>query len=188
MDKAARRELLDYHTPLLLPIARHAVGPDLRAKVDPEELVQTVLLKADREFDKLRGNTLGELKAWLCDLLRSEASRLYRSFFKTQKRDIHREQPLGAEADSSADVPPGPVAIDDHTTPSRNARRNEEDELVRKALAELPEHYRTVIVLREFESLTHAEIADKLGDTVDAVKNVYYRALQMLGSKLEHLR
>jgi RNA polymerase sigma factor (sigma-70 family) len=49
-----------------------------------------------------------------------------------------------------------------------------------QALAELPARQRAVLVLRYFEELTEAEIADTLGCSAGAVKSAAARGLQRL--------
>ncbi|MCY1523964.1 RNA polymerase sigma factor SigV [compost metagenome] len=44
------------------------------------------------------------------------------------------------------------------------------------ALESLPAHYREVVLLRDFEELTIAEIAERLGEPPGAVKSRLHRA------------
>jgi RNA polymerase sigma-70 factor (ECF subfamily) len=57
--------------------------------------------------------------------------------------------------------------------------------LVAEAVASLPEEQREVIVLKEYEELTFAEIAEVLGLPVSTVKTRLYRALTQLRRQLE---
>ncbi len=53
-------------------------------------------------------------------------------------------------------------------------------EEVKKAIAELPEGYRTIIQLHVFENITHAEIANMLGLENNNVRIQYHRAKQRI--------
>ncbi len=52
--------------------------------------------------------------------------------------------------------------------------------LIQKALHTLPEHYQEIIMLRFADGLSFQEIADERGQTLDAVKSLYRRAIEAL--------
>ena len=55
---------------------------------------------------------------------------------------------------------------------------------VRSAISELPGPYRTVIVLRYLEEMSHGEIAELVGDSVAAVQVRLHRARKALTARL----
>jgi len=59
---------------------------------------------------------------------------------------------------------------------------------LREALASLPESQRRGILLREWQGLSYAEIADELGLSIGAVETLLFRARRNLASRLEHVR
>jgi RNA polymerase sigma-70 factor (ECF subfamily) len=59
---------------------------------------------------------------------------------------------------------------------------------LREALASLPESQRRGILLREWQGLSYAEIADELGLSLGAVETLLFRARRNLASRLEHVR
>lgn len=62
---------------------------------------------------------------------------------------------------------------------------NYQDIDLQRALATLPEKYRSVVVLRYFEDLKIEEVADVLNENVNTVKTRLYRALKMLRIKVD---
>ncbi|MBN2306085.1 MAG: sigma-70 family RNA polymerase sigma factor, partial [Anaerolineae bacterium] len=60
----------------------------------------------------------------------------------------------------------------------------DESALVQLALNDLPEHYQDVILLRFADGLTFAEIAEQRGQSLEAVKSSYRRAIQALRDKM----
>jgi RNA polymerase sigma factor (sigma-70 family) len=56
--------------------------------------------------------------------------------------------------------------------------------LLERAIAELPEGCRTVLLLRKVELLSHREIADRLGIAVSTVEKQHARALRLLRAAL----
>ena len=65
--------------------------------------------------------------------------------------------------------------------PDVHAERTETQRAVRRALADLNEKDRTILLMRE-EGFTHREIADAVGTTTKSVGTMFMRAL----AKLEH--
>lgn len=80
----------------------------------------------------------------------------------------------------------------DDETPLIETARNEEAELVKDALAKLPESYRSVLVLRHYEGLKLREIADVLEIPAGTVNSRMAEALnrlsRSLGPKLSKLQ
>src|SRR5262245_40661749 len=60
--------------------------------------------------------------------------------------------------------------------------------MVRKALYALPAEMRQVIIMKEYEELTFAEIAEILRIPVSTVKSRLYTGLQQMGARLEKMR
>ncbi|MBI5766743.1 MAG: RNA polymerase sigma factor [Verrucomicrobia bacterium] len=60
----------------------------------------------------------------------------------------------------------------------------QELELLQRAIADLPEGCRTVLLLRKVELLSHREIADRLGIAISTVEKQHARALRLLRAAL----
>ncbi len=126
----------------------------LHSREEAEDVLQELLLqvwKRASDFDEARGRPF----TWLVTLARSRA--------------IDRLRSLGARdratTESARDAGPEPWsdAADD-------AIRSEQSEIVRQALAELPEEQRQALLLAYFEGLTQTEIATRLGAPLGTVK------------------
>jgi RNA polymerase sigma-70 factor (ECF subfamily) len=70
------------------------------------------------------------------------------------------------------------------SSPSREASQREDELRLAEALARLPAHYRTVIVLRNLEGLSHAEVAERMGRGEGDVRMLWVRALARLRREL----
>jgi RNA polymerase sigma-70 factor (ECF subfamily) len=146
-DDAAWRELLGRYSERLIRLARSRLFTDaLRQKVDPEDVVQSVL----RTFYRRNRDGRFDLPSWdalwglLMTLTVYRVARLDRHF-STLSRDPRREVPLAAvPADgddrASALAPP----VDPHPRPDEVA---ELLETVRDKLRHLPESQRRVVEL-----------------------------------------
>jgi RNA polymerase sigma-70 factor (ECF subfamily) len=175
-DGKALGALLERYRLYLTLLARLQIDGRLRGKADPADLVQETYLEAHRSFSRFRGSTEGELTGWLRQILAANLVDLVRRFLGTHRRDVRLERALVRDLDRSSQilsrVPAAPPS-----TPSQHAVRREQDVLLAEALAALPERYREVLILHHFEGLSHAEVAQRMGRTVDSVKNLWARAL-----------
>jgi RNA polymerase sigma-70 factor (ECF subfamily) len=70
------------------------------------------------------------------------------------------------------------------SSPSARAARHENAVRLAEALEQLPSGYREVIVLHHVECLAWIDVACRMGRSVDAVKNLWARALVRLHSFL----
>jgi len=77
------------------------------------------------------------------------------------------------------------VMESDSESPDAALASREEAELVRRCLLSLPEHYRSVLVLRHYENLKFAEIAAVLDIPEGTVKSRMAAAMTLLGEKLD---
>jgi RNA polymerase sigma-70 factor (ECF subfamily) len=73
---------------------------------------------------------------------------------------------------------------DNQLTPSGVVSQREQEDAVRQALDRLPEHYRQVIVWRQWENLEFTVIAQRLGRSVDATRMLWWRAVERLQQEM----
>ncbi|HZJ55322.1 MAG TPA: RNA polymerase sigma factor, partial [Myxococcaceae bacterium] len=72
-----------------------------------------------------------------------------------------------------------------HATPEQGLARAQLNHLLEQLVDELPESHRSVLVLREVQQLSTAEVAEALGLSADNVKQRLSRAKAMLRDALE---
>jgi len=174
-------QLFELCSAYLLLVANRELDRDLRAKVGPSDLVQETLLEAERDFEQFHGHSERELLAWLHRLLLNNMADAVRFFRHTAKRSIAREVPL--DGAGSADAV-GDALVDMNRSPSSSAAVHEEIERVLEAIGRLPEAYRQVITLRHVESRTFAQIARRMNRSVQAVHNLWTRAIVRMQREL----
>src|SRR5262249_6572876 len=138
-----------------------------------EEVTQEVflaLIREGRRYDPARGS----LSAYLYGMARNQVLRL-----------LARERPyvpLVEEAEEGEAAPLTQlIARDD---PLSNCARNEVIKLVRQAVLSLPAHYREVVVLCDFQELSHAEAAQALDCPVGTVSSRLHRGHDLLLKRL----
>ena len=159
-------------------LARMQLGPQMRARIDPSDLVQQTLLDAHQKLDRFRGSSDAELAAWLRQILACNVNDALRALGRL-KRDIQREQQFDARMDDTC------VRLDEwlaalQTSPSGKAIRNEETLRLAAALAELPQVQRDAVELHHLHGCSLSEVAAHLGRSTPAVAGLLRRGLERL--------
>ena len=155
--------LMDRH---LFAVRRHVLSM-LRNTMDADDLVQEVLLKVWRSLSTFRSEA--SFRTWMTRVAINEVLQWYR-------RERHRSR-----CQSPDDLDTFASFCDN---PHHHFARAEAAQHVRKALARLPEKYREVLVLREFDQLSVQETAHSVQASVPAVKSRLFRARVLLSASL----
>jgi RNA polymerase sigma-70 factor, ECF subfamily len=163
----------------LLLIANQDLDQSLRSKLGASDIVQQTLLAAFENFHQFRGQSEDELSGWLKQILRNDISNARRHYQQTQQRDARREHRL----DDSQLIQP--AIADPLHTPGTNALINEQEQLLERAMLQLPENYRQVIRLRNWEELGFEKIGQQLQISAEAARKIWSRAIARLAGILE---
>jgi RNA polymerase sigma-70 factor (ECF subfamily) len=137
---------------------------------DADDLVQETYMKAFRFFDKFESGT--NCKAWLFRILKNSFINDYRKQTKEPNKVDYDDVQNFYENIKSDEVDSRHYELD--------AFSNLLDDDVSKAIAELPEDFRTVIILNDIEGFTYEEIADFVDIPVGTVRSRLHRARKML--------
>jgi RNA polymerase sigma-70 factor (ECF subfamily) len=172
-------ELLELYRHYLYLLARAEIGRRLQSRFDPSDLVQETFLAAHRDFARFQGTTEAELVAWLRQVLAARLADQVRWHLKAKRRDARLERRLAEELGQSSQDLELQVASR-QSTPSAHAARRERAVLLAEALRTLPTDYEEVIVLRHLEGLSFADVANRMGRSVDSVEKLWVRALARL--------
>ncbi len=149
------------------PLAYRVARGVLRNSADAEDVAQEALLRAYRSFDRLRDRN--RFRAWLVRISFRLALDRLRSAKRREQRDVLWSQPVHQ--------PPAATAED-------LAASSEFQAHLDRALAELPEKLRLVLLLAAMEGHTIDEIAALLGIPVGTVKSRIFVARKQLAEKL----
>ncbi|HEY0099046.1 MAG TPA: sigma-70 family RNA polymerase sigma factor [Pyrinomonadaceae bacterium] len=148
-DESALAALYDRYNSILLGLLLRI----LHSRVEAEDVLQEVFIQIWQRaanFDEARGRGF----TWMVTLARSRAIDRLRSLQSRQR------------ADDTA-LRDAPEAVGDA---SDDAYHAEQREIVRGALAQIPEEQRRALLLAYFEGLTQSEIAARLGQPLGTVK------------------
>jgi RNA polymerase sigma-70 factor (ECF subfamily) len=172
-DEAAFERVVRAYSPRLLALARRIVGSD----EDARDVVQDAFLNAFRGLSNFEGQA--KLSTWLHRIVVNVALMKLRTRRRKPEQSIEtllpafRDDGHHVEQFRSWEEPIDEVL-----------ERRETREVVRKLIDELPESYRTVLVLRDIEGLDTEETARMLDLTPNAAKIRLHRARQALRTLL----
>lgn len=178
-DNHALDQLIQQSRDYLLLIANQDLDSSLRSKLGASDLVQQTMLAACRNFLQFRGQTEEELTGWLRQILRNDLQNARRHFQQTHQRDARREHRLD---DSQLIQPP---LTDPRHTPGTNALVNEQAQMLDQAMLQLPDNYRIVVRLRNWDELSFDEIGKKMEISSEAARKLWSRGIARLAEVLE---
>jgi RNA polymerase sigma-70 factor (ECF subfamily) len=164
-------------------LARLHLDPLLQGKVDPSDVVQETLLKAQQSLHQFRGTSEGEQAAWLRAILATTLAELLRRYTR-QQRDVVLERSLHASLDESSARLEAWLA-DSQSSPSDQIARQEVLIRLASALEALPEDQRTVVELRYLHGQAIAAIEQATGRSNASVAGLLRRGLDRLRQLLE---
>jgi RNA polymerase sigma-70 factor (ECF subfamily) len=158
-DRLAARELYDAHAPRVFRLAFRLTGESELAR----ELTQETFIRAFAQLGRFRGESA--LSTWLHRVTISVVSNAMRKVkrFRARETDLDQATSMAAEP--------------------RRAEPDLRDKLHR-AIDELPEIYRTTLVMHDVEGYTHEEIASVLGVAEGTCKSRLSVARAQLREKL----
>ena len=137
---------------------------------DAEDMTQEAFLRAYRSIHSFRGDS--KLSVWLYRLTTNLCIDLLRS--RGRKPTVSLTVEDSDEDTQELDV------TDERYDPEEIFQRRELQRAVQRGLAALPEDYRVILVLRELEGLSYAEIGEVLGLEEGTVKSRLFRARKKL--------
>jgi RNA polymerase sigma-70 factor, ECF subfamily len=146
-----------------------------RDEHEAQDVVQDAYMRAFKYFDAFAG---GNARAWLLSIVRNSYYTLNDK--RPPRSDSSSDELDVLVADGSSSVIAGRREIDPDTALLRAAERD----LVDRAIADLPDEFREVVVLREFEDLSYKEIAHVADIPIGTVMSRLSRARRLLKAVL----
>ena len=154
------REAYDRHAGRLFNTAFRILGN----RADAEDALQEAFLSAFRHREGFEGRAA--LGTWLHSILVNRSINMLRT-----------RRSLLTDMDAAADMISEDDTSEDEDMPL-------DVEAVKRAVARLPDGYRTVLCLHLFEGYDHGEISGILGVAPASVRSQYHRARKQLAALL----
>jgi RNA polymerase sigma-70 factor (ECF subfamily) len=162
-----------YHAPVFNLILGMLGDPS-----DAADGTQEVFLKAFKGIRQFRQGS--SLKTWLYRIAIREALNHRRWF----KRHLQKNVSIDAEPEEGQ----ARIEIEDlHATPFDQLASREIQAVVQQALAQVPDVFRSAVILRDLEGLSYEEVAEVLECSVGTVKSRILRGRRALKELLDPL-
>jgi RNA polymerase sigma-70 factor (ECF subfamily) len=137
----------------------------LRHPQNAEDATQETFLKIHRSYHQLEKPA--SLQSWVFSIARNEAFTILR-----------RAKPV-EELEKADDI------VWDEENPLERIVERERAAIVQHCLSLLKPAYRELLILREYEHLSYAEIAAVTGASESAIKSALFKARKAMGKKLD---
>jgi RNA polymerase sigma-70 factor (ECF subfamily) len=168
-QRAFEKEALP-HTELLYNYAlRMTNNPE-----DADDLLQETFLKAYRFWDKYEQGT--NIRAWLFRIMKNSYINRYRKETKEPISVAYEEVEGFYPSIRDESVPPNDL--------QENVLGSLLDDDVSSAVADLPEDFRTVVILCDIEGLSYEEIAEFVDIPLGTVRSRLHRGRKLLRDRL----
>lgn len=178
-DASKVGRILNAYRPRLRAEAEARIGRRLRSKVSASDVVQETMLQAHRQFGRFQGTSPSQLADWIQAIFSGTLANAFRHYLGTEARDLRRERALSDDAGRSS-AANGHWAVDSASSPSEQVQRREEAAIANELLNRLPPDYAEAIRLRHVEGLSFADMATRMGRSVDSVEKLWVRGLRQL--------
>jgi len=142
----------------------------VRNEEDAADMAQEAFIKAYNSLSNFRGDS--KFSVWLYRIVSNVCLDFLRKQGKRSTVSLSVEDSDGEDA--QLDIP------DESQSPHQLLERKLMGEAVRRALDELPEEHRQILLLREIQGLSYEEIAQALSLEAGTVKSRIFRARKKL--------
>ena len=166
--------LVERYQSRMFALVRHYT----RNPVEVEDIVQDTFLKAFTRLPTFQQQS--SFYTWLCRIAINTALDFVKRRGRSPIRGVEDPE-IALTADTIRNSRPGSSSI---AAPDARMERDELAKITQKVLDQLPEIFRTVIVLREFEDMAYQDMADVLGISIGTVESRLFRARAKFKDKL----
>lgn len=138
---------------------------------DAEDVVHESFLALSANMDKVAGNTPKKTWNYIATIVRNRSYNLY------HMRRRHADEPLTD------------ILLDSREAPDKSMEEKmidcEQQTFLREYIQSLPDTYRDIIIMKYYQEMSGAEIADALGMTADNVRHILMRARKKMRNMME---
>jgi RNA polymerase sigma-70 factor (ECF subfamily) len=149
----------------------------IRDSDEVKDVVQEAFIKAYRALPKFRGDS--QFYTWL-----------YRIAVNTAKNYLvaRSRRPPSSDVDlDDAEYYSGSEQLKDFGTPENQLFRDQLEEVINRAINELPEDLRTAVTLREYEGLSYEDIASVMNCPLGTIRSRIFRGRESIDVRVLEL-
>jgi RNA polymerase sigma factor (sigma-70 family) len=185
-DLDAQNQIVVENLDYVRGMVRNRAGPKLKTRVEEDDLVQTAMIEVIRDVKKVDFRGREQFGQWLAQLVQNKI-RDKAEYIQRKKRDYKREKPLvpnDSTMTSSGGIPQTMITAKTRG-PATRVEYWEDQERLQRALRELPDDLRTIIIEKQYNNRSLREIADQLGISEGIVARRLVKALETLRRSLK---
>ncbi len=173
-DRAAGDIIFERFYPELIRLARRSSPRYLKPRFDTEDILQEAWVTVCRKGPDFAEGGTEVLKSRIRSILVRQGRKDVRRE-RAKRRDVGKENRLVSleEIQGRGDSPTVQLVL------------REEVEIVQRAVAALPRHYREIFEARTIEEKSWDDLAAQYGKSKEALQMLYQRAVRKLRSLLE---
>ncbi|HTB95856.1 MAG TPA: sigma-70 family RNA polymerase sigma factor [Terracidiphilus sp.] len=165
-----------YHKPIYSLLARTVYD-----RADAADLTQEVFVKVFRGVGSFHGES--SLRTWIYRIALREASNQRRWWMRHKQQEVPMELEV-SDCDSGAPIRLKDTLVDAAESPFEMAVHAENKTRVEAALSQVPEPFRTTLILRDIEGFVYEEVAEIQGVNLGTVKSRLVRGRAYLKAQL----
>ncbi len=165
-----------YHQPIYSLLARTVYD-----RTDAADLTQEVFVKVFRGVSSFHGES--SLRTWIYRIALREASNQRRWWMRHKQQEVPIELEM-SDCDSGTPIRLKDTLVDSSESPFDMAVHAENKARVEAALSQVPEPFRTTLILRDIEGFVYEEVAEIQGVNLGTVKSRLVRGRACLKALL----
>ena len=165
-----------YHHPIYSLLAR-----TVHDRADAADLTQEVFVKVFRGVGSFHGES--SLRTWIYRIALREASNQRRWWSRHKQQEVPIEQEI-SDSDFGTPLRLKDTLVDSSESPFELAVHAENKARVEAALRQVPEPFRTTLILRDIEGFVYEEVAEIQGVNLGTVKSRLVRGRSYLKTLL----
>jgi len=143
-----------------------------------EDATQTAFISAYRHMESFRG---GSFKSWV---MRMVTNTCYDELRRQKRRPTTPLEPINDEDDEEVESPYW-MADDHNPTPEQALDQRELESAIQNCLSDLPDDFRSVVIMVDVEGLDYQEVSDAIGKPLGTVKSRLARAREKMRDCLQ---
>jgi RNA polymerase sigma-70 factor (ECF subfamily) len=177
--------LLDRHREAVRRMVAMRMDPRLERRVDASDIVQDVMIEANRRLREYLDTNPMPFHLWLRQMAKDRLIDAHRRHRVAARRSLDRERPLSVprlDGETSQDL--AAQLCDGQMTPAAAATWRELQARFADACEQLDSQDEEIVLMRHFEQLTNTEAATALGLSPQAASMRYLRAMRRMRTLL----
>ena len=178
-EEAFASLIAQYHQPIYSLVARMVHNPS-----DAPDLVQEIFVKVFRGIGSFHGDS--SLRTWIYRIALHEAANQRRWWSRHRRQEVTIESEIGESSEGRPILLKDTLA-DAHESPFELAASEEMRSRIEAELREIPEPFRSAVILRDLEGFAYDEIAEILHCNLGTVKSRLMRGRAHLKARLAPL-